>query len=113
MSRFPGVRKQGLRGGLLWYDGFLPQPQRIVMELLRRARARGAVALNYVEVTDFEAAEGEVLVRLRPSDDGTPGVIRGRAVLNCAGPWAPRSRIAAWRSRSTCSWIGLQGVPLR
>jgi glycerol-3-phosphate dehydrogenase len=88
VKRFPGVRPQGLAGGLLWYDGFLPQPQRIVMELLRRARAHGATTLNYVEATGFKETAGKVAVQVLDHADERSSSIHCQAVLNCAGPWA-------------------------
>jgi glycerol-3-phosphate dehydrogenase len=89
VRRFPAVRRQGLRGGLLWFDGFLPQPQRIVMELLRRARAHGATVLNYAEAKGFSAHDGGASVEVAGRAGGSPESIRCRAILNCAGPWAP------------------------
>ena len=87
---FPGVRTAGLRGGALWYDAYLPQPQRVLIEMLRRVAACGGEALNYMEaigwVVDDDGRIGGVNVRDRLAD--TDLLLRSRAVLNCAGPWA-------------------------
>lgn len=88
-TRFPGVRADGLKGGLVWYDAFLPAPQRVVIELLRRAEAHGARIFNYAEATGVEANEGGAVVTVAARGDG-PGSVSCRAVLNCAGPWAPQ-----------------------
>lgn len=89
IERFGAVRRTGLRGGALWFDGFLDQPQRVLIEMLRRAVANGAVALNYMEVTDWEISNGRVAaVRARDSRKWSEYEFRTGAVLNCAGPWA-------------------------
>lgn len=94
-QRFPGVRSDGLRGGALWYDGYLRQPQRVLIEMLRRATAWGAVPLNYVEATGWIVNDGqiggvEVVDRILDKQLS----MRSRAVLNCAGPWA--GQLAGW-----------------
>jgi glycerol-3-phosphate dehydrogenase len=90
VERFAGVRQEGLRGGALWYDGLLVRPQRVLIEMLRRAVALGAVALNYLEVDAWNVVDGRVAaVRARDTLDWTEFEFRTRAVLNCAGPWAP------------------------
>lgn len=88
--RFPGVRREGLRGGALWYDGHLARPQRVLIEMLRRAVALGAVALNYLEVGELMLSDGRVAaLRARDTADWMEYEFRTGAVLNCAGPWAP------------------------
>lgn len=85
---FPGVQSQGLLGGALWHDAVMPRPQRIIMEVLRWAVARGAVALNYTEVDALETVGGRVQgVRARDTQGGSLLVYRAPVVVNCAGPW--------------------------
>lgn len=89
---FPGVRSAGLRGGALWHDAYLPQPQRVLVEMLRRLTARGGVALNYVEATGWVVGDGNRIrgIEARDRRAGADLTFRSRAVLNCAGPWARR-----------------------
>lgn len=90
VERFGGVRREGLRAGALWYDGLLPRPQRVLIEMLRRAVAHGAVALNYLEVGELRLSNGRVAaIRARDTTDWREYEFRTGAVLNCAGPWAP------------------------
>ncbi len=90
IERFGGVRRSGLEGGALWFDGLFVQPQRVLVEMLRRAAASGATALNHMEVTDWEIDGGRVTsVRARDSREWSEFEFRTNAVLNCAGPWAP------------------------
>lgn len=89
LERFRWVRRTGLSGGALWFDGLLVQPQRVLVELLRRAVDRGAVALNYMEVTEGEIRDGRMAaVRARDTLEWNEYEFRTSAVLNCAGPWA-------------------------
>lgn len=99
-ERFPGVESSGLRGGAIWYDGYIPQPQRVLIEMLRRATATGAVALNYVEATGWIIEAGRIGgVRAHDRLTDTQMSMRSRAVLNCAGPWA--ADLAASETTST------------
>jgi glycerol-3-phosphate dehydrogenase len=84
---FPGVRRQGLRGAALWYDGFMPHAPRVVMEHLHRACESGGVALNYVEARELLVARGRVSgVRARDSESGTDLEFRAPVVVNACGP---------------------------
>lgn len=90
VDRFGGVRQEGLRAGALWYDGLLARPQRVLIEMLRRAVALGAVALNYLEVSELQLSNGRVAaIRARDTSNWREYEFRTGTVLNCAGPWAP------------------------
>jgi len=85
---FPGVDRTGLRGGALWHDAFVPDSQRLVIELLRWACRCGARALNYVEAVELRVEGGEVRgLRAVDRESGRSFDIKARAVVNCAGPW--------------------------
>ena len=47
---FPQVRTAGLLGGARWTDYFMVSSERVLIEQLRDACRRGAVALNYTRV---------------------------------------------------------------
>jgi glycerol-3-phosphate dehydrogenase len=57
---FPKVDRQHLRGGALWHDAVMLSPERVLIEMLRWARAGGACALNYVEAERLIVEDGEV-----------------------------------------------------
>ncbi len=84
---FPLVDKQGLQGGAVWYDGGMASPQLLVMEMLKRANAAGATALNYVEAQELLVEDHKVR-GLRGLDHQTGHTIefRGNVVINTAGP---------------------------
>ncbi|WP_305094766.1 glycerol-3-phosphate dehydrogenase/oxidase [Prescottella sp. R16] len=80
----PTVRRDGLRGGLLAYDGQLVDDARLVVALARTAASYGASILTRVGAYDVT---GDA-VRLRDELTGEETTIRPRAVVNAAGVWA-------------------------
>ena len=86
---FPGVERQGLQGGALWHDAVMLSPERIAIEMLRWACARGASALNYVEATGLLADDGAVRGILAYDRIGGQELrLRASTVINAAGPWS-------------------------
>lgn len=86
----PHLAPLGLEGGALWYDGFIPDTPRLLIEALRWACAKGARALNYVEAVSPIVAQGRV-GGLRARDVLTDETLTFTApwIVNAAGPWAP------------------------
>ncbi|MEU1199132.1 glycerol-3-phosphate dehydrogenase/oxidase [Streptomyces sp. NPDC005813] len=80
----PSVRPDGLRGGLLSWDGRVTDDARLVTALARTAAAHGAKILTRVRV--LEAGGGGA--RVRDELTGEQGEIRARAVINASGVWA-------------------------
>ncbi len=80
----PGVRAEGLRGGLLSWDGQLEDDARLVVGLARTAAAHGARILTHTRVTGLGAGEAAVHDEVA----GGSGTIRARAVVNATGVWA-------------------------
>ena len=95
LERCPLLPADGLRGGAVWFDGSLPDAQRLVLELLHWASACGGSALNYVEAVGLGGAGGpDLSVECRDHVGGEHLEIRSRAVVNCAGPWWPDVAVA-------------------
>jgi glycerol-3-phosphate dehydrogenase len=90
-SIFPTVNSNGLQGGALWYDAFMPSAPRVLIEALIWACSRGAAALNYVEAQGLIEDHGRV-VGVRASDVLMGGEFEFRAsrVVNATGPWSRR-----------------------
>jgi glycerol-3-phosphate dehydrogenase len=90
-SLFPDVDRSGLRGGLVWHDGLLTAPQRMLIEVLRWAVACQADVLNYVKALDILEPSGRVAgVRANCRQTQRVMTFRAPCVVNCAGPWAQR-----------------------
>ncbi|WP_406728981.1 glycerol-3-phosphate dehydrogenase/oxidase [Streptomyces sp. GD-15H] len=80
----PAVRGDGLRGGLLSWDGRLTDDARLVTALARTAAAHGARVLTRLRALDLTASGA----RVRDELTGEEGEIRARAVINASGVWA-------------------------
>ena len=80
----PTVRRDGLDGGLLAYDGQLIDDARLVTAVARTAAQYGATILTYVSASH---AAGD-RVRLTDQFSGESFDVRARAVINATGVWA-------------------------
>jgi glycerol-3-phosphate dehydrogenase len=80
----PAVRRNGLDGGLLAYDGQLIDDARLVAAVARTAAQQGARILTY---TNASEATGMSL-RLTDQRTGESFEISARAVINATGVWA-------------------------
>jgi len=88
-----GLRREGLLGAGLYTDGQVDDA-RLVIEVLKAARALGAEAVNHAEVTELSHDERGRLVAARVRDrlDGRTRVLRADAFVNAAGPAVERVR---------------------
>src|SRR5436305_4763786 len=85
----PGVDRDGLRGGALWYDAVAADSPRLLIEALRWACRCGAQALNYVEACDLLLEDGRVAgLDAVDRQSGRHLELRAPTVVNCAGPWS-------------------------
>ncbi|HEV8177342.1 MAG TPA: FAD-dependent oxidoreductase [Gemmatimonadales bacterium] len=97
---FPWFDSNGLSGGAIWHDALLRRPERLTLSFVQAAVATGAVAANYLRVTELLTRDGAVRgVRAIDSVTGTELEIRARAVLVAAGPWTERLVATATRQR--------------
>jgi glycerol-3-phosphate dehydrogenase len=85
LEAIPTVEPQGLRAGVIYYDGQFDDA-RLAIHLAMTAADQGAVLLNYCPVTDLIKDEGQVRgVAARDAESGETLEIRSRAVLNATG----------------------------
>ncbi|MCR6032716.1 FAD-dependent oxidoreductase [Nocardioides sp. zg-579] len=88
----PALRRAGLRGGMLSWDGQLEDDARLVTTVARTAAALGAVVRTRARVLAVEAASsngaGGLRVGLRDELTGATTTVVARAVVNAAGVWA-------------------------
>ncbi len=77
----PAVRRRGLRGGLLNWDGQLEDDARLVVALARTAASYGARVLTRVTALDGYGAVRDELT-------GATAQVSARAVVNATGVWA-------------------------
>ena len=85
LEKLPGVRSQGLRGGILYHDGQFDDA-RYAIALLRTLQDLGGVAINYVEATGLVERGGKVVgIHARDREDGAEFELEARVVVNAAG----------------------------
>jgi glycerol-3-phosphate dehydrogenase len=80
----PTVRREGLAGGLLAYDGQLIDDARLVVAVARTAAQHGAKILTYVAASEATGTS----VRLTDQRTGQSFDVSAGAVINAAGVWA-------------------------
>jgi glycerol-3-phosphate dehydrogenase len=80
----PTVRRHGLSGGLLAYDGQLIDDARLVTAVARTAAQHGARILTHVGASDATGTS----VRLTDHITGESLAVSAGAVINAAGVWA-------------------------
>jgi glycerol-3-phosphate dehydrogenase len=80
----PAVRRDGLRGGLIGWDGQLVDDARLVVAIARTAAGHGARILTRCAA---EALAGDG-AEIRDGRTGQPYQVRARVVINATGVWA-------------------------
>lgn len=80
----PPLRTDGLRGGLLGWDGQLEDDARLVTTIARTAAAHGAAVHTHARVVSASGTR----VQLRDELTGAPLTVTARTVVNAAGVWA-------------------------
>jgi glycerol-3-phosphate dehydrogenase len=81
----PQLRIEGLHSSALYADA-RTNDGRLTIENVRAAADRGAVVLNYAEVTAVDGEGADVLV------DGAKVRVRARSIVNATGPWLDHLR---------------------
>jgi glycerol-3-phosphate dehydrogenase len=112
LDLYPELDDPALTGAAVFDDGQMYSPPRLVLAFVKSALQAGAVACNYVEATGFLWAGDRVTgVKARDRIGGDEIEIRGKLVLNAAGPGAEYllegdARFAGWQrgsfSRDAC-----------
>jgi len=91
LDLYPELPSAGLTGAGLFYDGQFYNPPRLALSFLRAAVDVGAVATNYTEAIGFLGGQRRITGVIAVDRlTGDRLEIRGRIVLNTAGPWAAK-----------------------
>jgi glycerol-3-phosphate dehydrogenase len=93
LERLPTIRTEGLRGGVVYYDGQFDDA-RLLINLVATAARQGATLLNYVEVVGLrKGADGFVDgVVARDVEGDREYSVGARVVVNAAGPFCDAVR---------------------
>ena len=93
LERLPTIRTEGLRGGVVYYDGQFDDA-RLLVNLVQTAAEQGATLLNYVQaVAITKGGDGFVDgVVARDQETGREWTLRARVVVNATGPFSDTVR---------------------
>ncbi|QOX79642.1 glycerol-3-phosphate dehydrogenase/oxidase [Trichlorobacter lovleyi] len=92
LRHIPTVEPNGLRGGVIYHDGQFDD-SRLAVSLALTLADLGGVALNYLPVTGIIRTDGLVSgVGALDRETGREFVIRGKVVINAAGPFIDKVR---------------------
>jgi glycerol-3-phosphate dehydrogenase len=87
LERLPTIRTDGLRGGVVYYDGQFDD-SRLLIHLVATAFEQGAALLNYAQVTALDRGG----VRFRDVESGAEFDARAKVVINATGPFSDAVR---------------------
>lgn len=89
LRRLPTIRTDGLRGGVVYYDGQFDD-SRLLINLVQTAGEHGAALLNYAPVTALtKGSDGTIDgVVARELESGRELRAAARVVINAGGPFA-------------------------
>ncbi len=91
-ARQPGLRTQGLRGGIEYWDGQFDDA-RLAIALARTAARAGALLVNHCAAVGLIREQGRVAgVRCEDRETGRSYALRAACVVNAAGIWVDAVR---------------------
>lgn len=92
IEHIPTVETEGLRGGVIYYDGQFDDA-RLAINLAQTAADHGAVVLNYMKVTALVKDGGMIRgVRAQDIETGRAYEAHGRSVINATGVFSDSIR---------------------
>jgi glycerol-3-phosphate dehydrogenase len=93
LERIPTLEQEGLRGGVLYYDGQFDD-SRLLIHLVLTAQSHGACLLNYAKVLALRKAGDGLISGLcfRDEETGQEYEVNSRCVINATGPFCDELR---------------------
>jgi glycerol-3-phosphate dehydrogenase len=93
LARLPTIQPEGLRGGIVYYDGQFDD-SRLLINLAETAADQGAILLNYAPVTGLtKGADGFIDgIEAHDAETGKPLHARAKVVINATGPFSDSVR---------------------
>jgi len=93
LQRLPTINREGLRGGVVYYDGQFDDA-RLLMNMVATAAEQGATLINYCRVTGLTTdSDGFVNgVAARDEESGHEFRATGKVVVNATGPFTDALR---------------------
>lgn len=93
LERLPTIKTEGLRGGVVYYDGQFDDA-RLLINLAATAAEQGATLLNYAPVTGFTRGDDGFLdgVEAKDLESGEPLRAAAKVVVNATGAFCDNVR---------------------
>jgi len=87
----PGIDREGLTGGAIFYDAQVNNSERLALSVVRSAVEAGAQVANHLRVVGL-LQEGSRICGVQAEDRLTGRLleVRSKVTLGCAGPWTGR-----------------------
>lgn len=88
----PGLKRQGLKGGIMYWDGQFDDA-RLALALARTAAANSALLVNYCPVKELVYEADKVAgVVCEDAESGQRYTVRAKCIINATGVWVDRVR---------------------
>ncbi len=93
LRRLPTIKTEGLRGGVIYYDGQFDDT-RLLINLAQTAAEHGATILNYTRVFGFKKNAHDMIEAVNFSGEETGQVfqVEAKVVINATGAFCDRVR---------------------
>ncbi len=92
LRRFPTLKAEGLKAGVLYYDGQF-HDARMALSLALSAAQQGATIINHVAVSELIKQNGKICgAQLTDSLTGESWQLNARGVINATGPFSDQIR---------------------
>lgn len=91
LKHLPTIKSEGLRGGILYYDGQFDDT-RLLIDILRTADKHGATVLNYAKVTGLKKNVERRIDGVEFETDGERFEVVAKAVINAGGAFCDSVR---------------------
>ncbi|MCB1143044.1 MAG: glycerol-3-phosphate dehydrogenase/oxidase [Leptospiraceae bacterium] len=88
ISEDPGIPREGLKGGFLYYDYANVNPERHTAEFIFSAKSKGQHAFNYSELISIEKKEELYSITVLDKMTSEKFNFSTRSLVNSTGPWA-------------------------
>lgn len=92
LRHLPTAQKEGLKGGVKYWDGQFDDA-RLALALARSAARAGALLVNYCAATGLIHEAGKVVgLQLADQESGQTLAVRANCIVNATGVWVDRLR---------------------
>src|SRR5712675_980193 len=93
LDRLPSIETEGLRGGVIYYDGQFDDA-RLLIHMVATAAEQGATLLNYAPVTALTKDAEDFIdgVIAHDAETGTVFCAKGKVVINATGAFSDNLR---------------------